>query len=89
MSFVRVKNAGYHGIGFTCGEFIHQLAMNKINYYPAWINKYNLRFLYRMYKEPHTRKRYLKAGIFSPFTFCMGKIDWEIKLSNRIYSSNP
>lgn len=66
---VRVKNAGYQGTGFTCGGFIHQLAMNEINYYPKWIDKYNLRFLYRMYKEPHTRMRYLKAGIIFPLRF--------------------
>lgn len=71
---VRVKNAGYHGIGFTCGGFIHQLAMNEINYYPKWIDKYNLRFLYRMYKEPHTRKRYLKAGVLFPICFLWERI---------------
>ena len=43
--------------------------MNEINYYPKWIDKYNLRFLYRMYKEPHTRMRYLKAGIIFPLRF--------------------
>jgi len=66
---LKVKNTGFKGIGFTCGGFIHQLAMNEIDYYPIWIDKYNLRFLYRMYKEPHTRKRYLKAGIVFPIRF--------------------
>lgn len=66
---LKVKNTGFKGIGFTCGGFIHQLAMNEIDYYPIWIDKYNLRFLYRMYKEPHTRIRYLKAGIVFPIRF--------------------
>lgn len=63
---LKAKEAGYRGIGFTCGGFISQIAENNIDYYPAWIDRMNLRFLYRMYKEPHTRKRYLKAGILFP-----------------------
>ena len=66
---VKVKSAGYYGIGFTCGGFIHQTSKDQIDYYPAWVDKMNLRFIYRMYKEPHTRKRYLKAGILFPFMF--------------------
>ncbi len=66
---LKVKQAGYKGIGFTCGGFIHQTASNSINYYPRWIDRMNLRFLYRMYKEPHTHKRYLKAGVVFPMRF--------------------
>lgn len=64
------KNAGYQGVGFSCGGFIRQIAEhNQENYYPGWINRMNLRFLYRMFKEPHTRKRYLKAGFVFPVRF--------------------
>lgn len=66
---LKVKETGFKGIGFTCGGFIHQTASNMIDYYPAWIDRMNLRFLYRMYKEPHTRKRYVKAGLFFPVRF--------------------
>jgi N-acetylglucosaminyldiphosphoundecaprenol N-acetyl-beta-D-mannosaminyltransferase len=66
---LRVKKTGYKGIGFTCGGFIHQTSQDQIDYYPAWIDKMNLRFMYRIYKEPHTRKRYLKAGIVFPIRF--------------------
>lgn len=66
---LKVKQAGYNGIGFTCGGFIHQTSKDQIDYYPAWVDKMNLRFLYRMYKEPHTRKRYLKAGVLFPLLF--------------------
>ncbi len=66
---LKVKECGYQGIGFTCGGFIHQTSKNIIDYYPTWIDRMNLRFLYRMYKEPHTRKRYLKAGLVFPFSF--------------------
>ena len=71
---LKVKNSGYKGIGFTCGGFIHQTAKRKIKYYPTWINKLGLRFLYRMWKEPHTRKRYFKAGFLFPIAFIKDKI---------------
>ena len=66
---LKVKGAGYQGIGFTCGGFIHQTAKNGNDFYPAWVDRMNLRFLYRMWKEPHTRKRYLVAGIVFPVRF--------------------
>lgn len=66
---LKVKNAGFQGIGFTCGGFIHQTARNESDYYPQWIDRTNLRFLYRMYKEPYTRMRYLKAGLVFPARF--------------------
>lgn len=66
---LKVKAAGYKGIGFTCGGFIHQTSKDEIDYYPAWVDKTNVRFLYRMWKEPHTRKRYLMAGVLFPARF--------------------
>ena len=66
---LKVKEVGFKGIGFTCGGFIHQTAKNEIDYYPQWVDRMNLRFLYRMYKEPHTRIRYLKAGFIFPVRF--------------------
>lgn len=66
---MKVKDAGYQGVGFTCGGFIHQTAKNEIDYYPEWVDKTNLRFLYRMYKEKHTRKRYVQAAVLFPARF--------------------
>ena len=71
---LKVKRAGYQGIGFTCGGFIHQTSKNEIAYYPAWVDKTNLRFVYRMWKEPHTRKRYLMAGLLFPAKFIAERI---------------
>ena len=71
---LKVKHAGYQGIGFTCGGFIHQTSKNEIDYYPAWVDKTNLRFAYRMWKEPHTRKRYLMAGLLFPAKFIAERI---------------
>lgn len=71
---LKVKHAGYQGIGFTCGGFIHQTSKNEIDYYPAWVDRTNLRFAYRMWKEPHTRKRYLMAGLLFPAKFIAERI---------------
>ena len=71
---LKVKNAGYLGVGFTCGGFIHQTSKNEIDYYPVWVDKTNLRFVYRMWKEPHTRKRYVMAGLLFPARFIAEKI---------------
>lgn len=51
--------AGFRGVAFTCGGFIRQEALATRNYYPAVINRLHLRAFYRMYREPHTIKRYL------------------------------
>ena len=50
----------YDALVFTCGAFISQTANSNAQqgaYYPNWINKYNLRWLYRFIKEPHVIKR--------------------------------
>ena len=65
----RLKTAGFKGTGFTCGGFISQLAKSGGSYYPNWIDKLGLRFIYRFIKEPHTRKRYCKALFLFPLKF--------------------
>lgn len=52
-------DAGFEGRIYTCGGFIHQTAMGDGMYYPLWVDKFNLRFAYRMLKEPSTVRRYL------------------------------
>lgn len=54
-----VLRAGFRGVAFTCGGFIRQEALASRQYYPALINRLHLRAFYRMYREPHTIKRYL------------------------------
>lgn len=71
---LKVKDAGFEGLGFTCGGFIHQTAQDKADYYPEWVDKHGLRFVYRMYKEPHTRKRYARAAFVFPVKFLWEKI---------------
>lgn len=50
---------GWRGHGYTCGGFIHQLANSGITYYPKIFDKLNLRWLYRIIKEPKLLRRYL------------------------------
>ena len=64
---LKVRNAGFQGIGFTCGGFIHQTANNEIEYYPLWIDRMNLRFVYRMYKEKHTQEKIAMYNSFLAF----------------------
>lgn len=73
---MKVKDAGYKGIGFTCGGFIHQTALFAMgtDYYPKIADKLNIRFLYRIYKEPHTRIRYFKAAFLFPIRFVLDRI---------------
>lgn len=52
-----LKFLGWSGTGYTCGGFLHQTARS-IKYYPDFINKYNLRWLYRVVDEPKLFKRY-------------------------------
>lgn len=71
---LRAKSAGFKGLGFTCGGFIHQTAQDKKDYYPKWVNEHGLRFLYRAWKEPHTRSRYFKAAFVFPVKFVIEKV---------------
>lgn len=56
-----IKNKIMNGPVFTCGAFISQTANSKrstLEYYPHFIQKFNLRFVYRFFYEKKTRSRY-------------------------------
>ena len=54
-----IKDRGYQGSAYTCGAFISQTAKSEnLHYYPKFVNQLRIRFLYRLYFEPHTRRRY-------------------------------
>ncbi|HAT1645604.1 TPA: WecB/TagA/CpsF family glycosyltransferase [Raoultella planticola] len=55
---IDLKKQGWMGLGYTCGGFIHQTANKGTIYYPKFFDKYNLRWLYRIYDEPKLFKRY-------------------------------
>ena len=50
---------GWVGVGMTCGGFLDQLSKGT-DYYPVWIDRLNIRFIYRLYREPRRLwRRYL------------------------------
>lgn len=75
----RLKMMNYSGISFSCGGFISQTARSKIAYYPKIFDMLNLRFVYRMFKEKHTRKRYLQACFCFPVQFLKERVFGEKK----------
>jgi exopolysaccharide biosynthesis WecB/TagA/CpsF family protein len=46
-----LREAGLTGVGLTCGGFLDQLAQ-KARYYPAWIDRADLRWAWRLAHEP-------------------------------------
>lgn len=57
-----MRELGWKGTGFTCGGYLDQFVEAKgQDYYPDFVNRFHLRWLYRMCKEPRRLlKRYLK-----------------------------
>jgi exopolysaccharide biosynthesis WecB/TagA/CpsF family protein len=55
---VDLKAAGWKGVGYTCGGFLHQTARKGVGYYPKWMDRLHLRWLYRMIDEPKLIRRY-------------------------------
>lgn len=75
---IDLKDKGYKGIAFTCGGFLHQTAEN-IKYYPDWINKYNLRAFYRLFREKGLWGRLWRVLIQFPFLFSLDTISYKLK----------
>src|SRR5690606_4597421 len=55
---VKLTQLRWSGMGFTCGGFFHQTAKKGSSYYPRWVDKLQLRWLYRIWDEPKLIKRY-------------------------------
>ncbi|WP_437187190.1 WecB/TagA/CpsF family glycosyltransferase [Planctomicrobium sp. SH668] len=50
---IDLVNSGFQGKVFTCGGYLDQMVNAQgTQYYPEWINRFNLRFVYRVYREP-------------------------------------
>ncbi len=50
-ALLALRQAGFTGIAITCGGFFDQYLQSE-TYYPAWVDRLNLRFAYRIYMEP-------------------------------------
>lgn len=57
---IDLKSEGFRGIGFSCGGFLRQSAKG-YEYFPDYIDRLHLRWIYRMFKEKGIMKRNLKT----------------------------
>lgn len=76
-----LHNAGYRGVVFTCGGFLHQTSQG-INYYPAWIDRYNLRAFYRLFHEKGLTKRLYNIMIEFPVLFTLDTLRTRLSRKN-------
>lgn len=53
---VSLAATGWSGLGFTCGGYLDQLA-GGLHYYPSWVDATNLRWVYRLMREPRRLAR--------------------------------
>lgn len=64
---------GFAGTSFTCGAFISQTS-GGLNYYPDWVDKYNLRYFYRQYKEKGLFSRNFDTFIRFPYLMALDRV---------------
>lgn len=77
---------GFKGTAFTCGGFLDQLA-ETTQYYPSWINRFELRWVYRLYKEPRRLgRRYLVE--YFPFVRAIMMAIARIQLAKALPSTS-
>jgi N-acetylglucosaminyldiphosphoundecaprenol N-acetyl-beta-D-mannosaminyltransferase len=56
---ISLADQGWKGCGFTCGGYLDQLD-DGLRYYPGWVDRLNIRFAYRLFREPQRLwRRYL------------------------------
>ena len=60
-----LANAGWLGVGFTCGGYLDHLGQ-RFHFYPPLIDRLNLRWLYRLAREPR-RIGYRCVVEYGPF----------------------
>lgn len=72
---------GFAGTIITAGAFITQtsLANGQGAYYPTWINSLNLRFLWRLIHEPHTRSRFKYVFSF-PISYAIDRLRGSVQI---------
>ena len=60
-----LKSTLWRGMGFGCGGFLDQVGENTV-YFPAWIDRLNLRVPYRLLKEPRRlwRRYFVEYRVF-------------------------
>lgn len=78
--------AGWNGFGFTCGGYLDQLN-EAYHYYPGWMDRRNLRWLYRLLREPRRMgRRYFLD--YPPFFIALTR-ELVTGLSSRLPAEGP
>jgi N-acetylglucosaminyldiphosphoundecaprenol N-acetyl-beta-D-mannosaminyltransferase len=62
---IALADTGWSGVGFTCGGYLDHLG-ERFNFYPAIVDRLNLRWLYRLRREPR-RIGYRFLVEYAPF----------------------
>ncbi len=71
---LELKLQGWQGWGFTCGGYLDQLSRG-ITYYPPWVDASNLRWAYRLAREPgRLWRRYLIDYSYFGLLVCAARI---------------
>jgi N-acetylglucosaminyldiphosphoundecaprenol N-acetyl-beta-D-mannosaminyltransferase len=65
---LRLRESGWNGCGFTCGGYLDQITRG-LSYYPKWIDAADLRWAYRLFREPRRlwRRYFLDYGQFGVY----------------------
>lgn len=85
---LRLRCEGFSGVGFTCGGFLDQYVVDS-QYYPAFIDRLDLRWLYRLLREPRRLgRRYLvqyQTFIFDVFGVLLARIAKRQNLGSHLW----
>lgn len=68
---VALADSGWKGVGFTCGGYFDHLGEG-FHYYPKLVDKLNLRWLYRILREPR-RLGYRNLIEYGPFWLALAQ----------------
>lgn len=70
---LELKKRGFRGTAFTCGAFVKQTS-GGLNYYPGWVDKYNLRYFYRQFNEKGLFSRNFDTFIRFPYLMALDRV---------------
>lgn len=84
----QLKEMEWGGTGFTCGGFLHQTAF-RLDFYPPIFDRLNLRWVYRIWKDPYVCRRYLLE--YPRFLCCFAKdyLAWRRSSSRSMEITPP
>lgn len=80
---LHLKHSGWQGVVFTCGGYLDQLVNVGPKYYPDWVNRWHLRAIYRVMREPRKLlRRYTRD--YLPFYLAVVATFWS-RMGARVW----